>query len=96
MPIAKVQLQDGRIARFEVPDGTTPDEVMQFANNQFGEQQPQQTQPRTPTQPTQYVEKNIEPQPLSRLEAFGTIATNLPLTPIYLPFPCLLFLYSNE
>ena len=81
MPIAKVQLQDGRIARFEVPDGTTPDEVMQFANNQFGEQQPQQTQPRTPTQPTQYVEKNIEPQPLSRLEAFGTIATNLPLTP---------------
>jgi len=81
MPIAKVQLQDGRIARFEVPDGTTPDEVMQFANNQFGEQQPQQAQPRTPTQPTQYVEKNIEPQPLSRLEAFGTIATNLPLTP---------------
>ena len=81
MPIAKIQLPDGRIGRFEVPDGTTPDEVMQFANSQFGEQQPQQTQPRTPTQPTQYVEKNIEPQPLSRLEAFGTIATNLPLTP---------------
>ncbi len=81
MPIAKVQLQDGRIARFEVPDGTTPDEVMQFANNQFGEQQPQQTQPRTPTQPTQYVEKNIEPQPLSRKEAFLTTATNIPFAP---------------
>jgi hypothetical protein len=81
MPIAKVQLQDGRIARFEVPDGTTPDEVMQFANNQFGEQQPQQAQPRTPTQPTQYVEKNIEPQPLSRLEALLTTATNIPFAP---------------
>ena len=81
MPIAKVQLQDGRIARFEVPDGTTPDEVMQFANNQFSEQQPQQTQPRTPTQPTQYVEKNIEPQPLSRLEALLTTATNIPFAP---------------
>jgi hypothetical protein len=81
MPIAKVQLQDGRIARFEVPDGTTPDEVMQFANNQFGEQQPQQAQPRTPTQPTQYVEKNIEPQPLSRKEALLTTATNIPFAP---------------
>ena len=79
MPIAKVQLQDGRIARFEVPDGTTPDEVMQFANNQFGEQQ--QVQPRTPTQPNQFLEKNTRPQPISRGEAFSTIATNIPLTP---------------
>jgi len=79
MPIAKIQLQDGRIARFEVPDGTTPDEVMQFANNQFGEQQ--QTQPRTPTQPNQFLEKNTQPQPISQGEAFSTIATNLPLTP---------------
>jgi len=31
MPIAKVQLPDGRIARFEVPEGTTPDEVTAFA-----------------------------------------------------------------
>jgi hypothetical protein len=79
MPIAKVQLQDGRIARFEVPDGTTPDEVMQFANNQFGEQQ--QVQPRTPTQPNQFLEKNTQPQPISQGEAFSTIATNIPLTP---------------
>jgi hypothetical protein len=79
MPIAKIQLQDGRIARFEVPDGTTPDEVMQFANNQFGEQQ--QTQPRTPTQPNQFLEKNTQPQPISQGEAFSTIATNLPFAP---------------
>tara|TARA_R110000850_G_scaffold404_1_gene2290 strand:+ start:531 stop:2195 length:1665 start_codon:yes stop_codon:yes gene_type:complete len=31
MPIAKVQLEDGRIARFEVPEGTTEAQVLQFA-----------------------------------------------------------------
>ena len=58
MPIAKIQLQDGRIAKFEVPEGTTPEEVINFAQNQFGNQQPQPEpqQPRQPTQPTQYIE----------------------------------------
>lgn len=31
MPIAKVQLEDGRIARFEVPEGTKPEDVVKFA-----------------------------------------------------------------
>jgi len=31
MPIAKIQLEDGRIARFEVPEGTTEAQVLQFA-----------------------------------------------------------------
>lgn len=31
MPIAKVQLPDGRIARFDVPEGTTPEQVSQHA-----------------------------------------------------------------
>lgn len=31
MPVAKVQLADGRIARFEVPEGTTPQQVEAFA-----------------------------------------------------------------
>lgn len=31
MPVAKVQLPDGRIARFEVPDGTTEADVLKFA-----------------------------------------------------------------
>lgn len=35
MPIAKVQLEDGRIAKFEVPEGTTPEQVEQFAAEQF-------------------------------------------------------------
>lgn len=35
MPIAKVQLPDGRIGRFEVPEGTTPEQVLAFAEQQF-------------------------------------------------------------
>lgn len=35
MPIAKVQLPDGRIARLEVPDGTTPQQVESFAMENF-------------------------------------------------------------
>lgn len=31
MPTAKIQLPDGRIARFEVPEGTTEQQVMDFA-----------------------------------------------------------------
>jgi hypothetical protein len=37
MPIAKVQLQDGRIAKFEVPEGTTQEQVMEQVNAQFGD-----------------------------------------------------------
>lgn len=33
MPIAKVQMPDGRIARLEVPEGTTPDQVMEFVSS---------------------------------------------------------------
>jgi hypothetical protein len=82
MPIAKIQLPDGRIGRFEVAEGTTPDQVLEFANNQFGgQQQMQQPQERVPTQPTQYVEKNTQPQPLSQKEALLTTATNIPFAP---------------
>jgi hypothetical protein len=82
MPIAKIQLPDGRIGRFEVAEGTTPDQVLEFANNQFGgQQQMQERQERVPTQPTQYVERNTQPQPLSQKEALLTTATNIPFAP---------------
>lgn len=46
MPIAKVKLEDGRIARFNVPEGTTPDEVVEFASNfNFDEEQQTATKP---------------------------------------------------
>lgn len=44
MPIARYQLPNGKIARFEVPVGTTPDQVEQMANEHFGTSfQPQQS-----------------------------------------------------
>jgi hypothetical protein len=36
MPVAKIQLADGRIARFEVPDGTTQEQVMAYAKANSG------------------------------------------------------------
>lgn len=33
MPIAKVRLEDGRIARLEVPEGTSPDQVLAFVRS---------------------------------------------------------------
>lgn len=41
MPIAKIQLPNGKIGRFEVPDGTSPEQVMQHVNqnlDSFGTQ----------------------------------------------------------
>lgn len=35
MPTAKIQLPDGRIAKFEVPEGTPPEQVMEVAQKQF-------------------------------------------------------------
>lgn len=36
MPIARIQLEDGRVARVEVPDGTTPEQVMAFVKESAG------------------------------------------------------------
>lgn len=45
MPIARVQLPDGRIGRFEVPEGTTPQQVESFALEQFNAK-PKQAEPQ--------------------------------------------------
>jgi len=42
MPVAKIQLPDGRIAKFEVAEGTTPQEIESFASQQFQEQPTQE------------------------------------------------------
>ncbi|MEE8289583.1 MAG: hypothetical protein V3R25_09240 [Nitrosomonadaceae bacterium] len=66
MPVAKIQLQDGRIARFDVPEGTTQEQVMSFVNANQGQfqqqpieqpvqqpvQQPIQQGPRVPVPST--------------------------------------------
>lgn len=51
MPIARIQLEDGRIARVEVPDGTTAEQVMAFVKESAGGSAPDalpQQAPQTP------------------------------------------------
>lgn len=57
MPIAKIQLPDGRIAKFEVPDGTTPDEVLEFANSNMDKLQPPSAPVNAPapTKPSRFL-----------------------------------------
>ena len=44
MPIAKIELPDGRIARFEVPQGTTQQQVLDYASQNLSQfEQPQAT-----------------------------------------------------
>ena len=51
MPIAKIQLPDGRIAKFEVPEGTTQEEVLAFAQQNIESfQADQETQQSMPAQ----------------------------------------------
>lgn len=40
MPIAEVQLPNGKIAQYEVPDNTSPDDVVKFATQHYQEMQP--------------------------------------------------------
>lgn len=35
MPIARIQMEDGRIGRFKVPDGTTPEQIKAFISSKF-------------------------------------------------------------
>lgn len=47
MPIARYQLEDGRVARFEVPEGTTPEQAQKLGSDYFAnhpEEQPQEDQ----------------------------------------------------
>lgn len=57
MPIARVQMPDGRIARFEVPDGTTPEQISAMLAGKVGaragmEHQYTASQGMVPSDPT--------------------------------------------
>jgi hypothetical protein len=54
MPIERVRGPDGKVHRFRVPDGTTPEEVMRIAEQQFStiaDEQSVDTGPQEPTRP---------------------------------------------
>lgn len=46
MPVARVQLPDGRIGRFEVPEGTTPEQVIAYAEKNLAAAQ-SEAEPRS-------------------------------------------------
>ena len=48
MPIAKFQLPDGRVARFEVPDGTTPEQAERLMSQYFAAPQQEAPPAKTP------------------------------------------------
>lgn len=52
MPVARFQMPDGRIGRFEVPDGTTPEQAQAIISAQL--EQPKPTEPESP-----YSAKNL-------------------------------------
>jgi len=58
MPIAKFQMPDGRVARFEVPDGTTPERAQQLMQGFLAKNpQPEQQAPQQQEAPQQQVEQ---------------------------------------
>ena len=62
MPIAKVKMPDGRIARLEVPEGTTPEQVMEFV---------QKIRPSAPQQEEKYSALGTDEDTLQVYNPFG-------------------------
>lgn len=62
MPVARFQLPDGRVARFEVPEGTTPEQAQSLIQSQLANLTP--TQPSLPALPA-----SLQPRPAAPQEA---------------------------
>lgn len=45
MPVVRFQMPDGRVARFEVPEGTTPEQAQSMISQSLQEPEPQEQQP---------------------------------------------------
>jgi len=51
MPIARFQMPDGRIARFDVPEGTSPEQAQSMMEQHFAPQQNKPQEPQLPAVP---------------------------------------------
>lgn len=51
MPVARFQMPDGRIARFEVPEGTTPEQAQSMIADSLEQEQPSPVQPQQQREP---------------------------------------------
>lgn len=66
MPIARVQMPDGRIGKFEVPEGTTPEQVESFAFNNMKDVTKVEKEPNL----LQKIDKAITPEWLANNPVF--------------------------
>ncbi|HEY6019163.1 MAG TPA: hypothetical protein VIY48_04465 [Candidatus Paceibacterota bacterium] len=74
MPIARFQMPDGRIARFEVPEGTTPEQ----AQSMIAESMAQQPEPTAQAMPQAQAAPPAQPQPRSWGQTAFESVTNIP------------------
>src|SRR3569623_275296 len=60
MPVARFQMPDGRVARFEVPEGTTPEQAQKMmAGYDFSQHTNKQESPADPTEGMNFGEKAL-------------------------------------
>lgn len=74
MPVARYQLPDGRIARFEVPDGTTPEQAQQIGADYFAQQAPEPVVAQVHQQPQGNpgaLPDNVENARLAQASVYG-------------------------
>ncbi len=71
MPVARFQMPDGRIGRFEVPDGTTPEQAQALIQQSLGEQTPEPEAPAEQAAPEQTMWQRAKPYVMPTAEAIG-------------------------
>ena len=77
MPVARFQMPDGRVARFEVPEGTTPEQAQSMMEAHFAEQ----SAPAAPVKQARGTVPTEQPRALPDISKLGMAATGTQTTP---------------
>lgn len=78
MPVARFEMPDGRVARFEVADGTTPEQAQALIESQIA----QMTQPEQPQAQPQQPEPSFYDKMRGAAEVAGTMASGIIAEPV--------------